>query len=412
MQKLYNGLTEWCHENKLAINCEVNKTEAIILKTGGEPSSEEEQPPQLKINGQCIRYVKSTKVLGVILDDELNFELHANNKLIECKKKWGLITKSTNRNKGLNTRSLTLLWKTMILTKLMYAAPIWLWKNMRTYKGFYQNAIMKITGSMLNPKRSLVELAMHLPPLEITLQTLTVKFLCKVLSADDNLTSVLLQIEGSQPDYFHHLLTSIKEFIHWKYPDKFGRRTFTVDLLQLKEQDLSLHYSEGEIMCYQKHIWERLITNQLSIAGSNPTNDNTSKLISGIDDAIGFDRKDFLFNHGTSKREDSFILDYIHGNSLLFGNCRKRMQLGEDRCYFCQKEEDGPFHQLFMCEDVQDSTHSKLISVIQNPLNYVQEVLIPNNQEVQFQFIERIRFLMGQHDLVEELEKLKDKGQQ
>jgi hypothetical protein len=137
---------------------------------------------------------------------------------------------------------------------------------MGTYNGFSQNTVMKITGSMLNPKRSPVELAMHLPPLEITLQTPTVKFLCKVLSADDNLTSVLLQIEGSQPDYFHHLLTSIEEFIHWKYPDKFGCRTFTADLLQLKEQDLSLHYSKGEIMCYQKHIWKRM-TNQLSIAG-------------------------------------------------------------------------------------------------------------------------------------------------
>jgi hypothetical protein len=79
-------LTAWCHKNKLVINCEVNKTEAKILKTGGEPSSEEEQPPQLKINGQGIRYVKSMKVLGVTLDDELNFELHANNKLIECKR--------------------------------------------------------------------------------------------------------------------------------------------------------------------------------------------------------------------------------------------------------------------------------------------------------------------------------------
>ena len=41
-----------------------NKTEAIILKTSKEPCPEEEQPPQLQINGQTIRYVKSTNVLG------------------------------------------------------------------------------------------------------------------------------------------------------------------------------------------------------------------------------------------------------------------------------------------------------------------------------------------------------------
>jgi hypothetical protein len=177
--------------------------------------------------------------------------------------------------------------------------------------------------------------------------------------------------------------------------------------------DLYLHYSKGEIKGYKKHLWKRLFTNQLSIAGSTPTNDNVWKLIPGLeDDGIGFDRKDFVFNNGTTKREDSFILDYIHGNSLLFGNCRKRMQLGEDRCYFCQNQEDGPLHQLFRCGEVQDSTHSKLMGVIQDPQNYVQEVLLPNSQEVQILFIERIRFLMGQHDLVEEMDQLEERDSQ
>jgi len=96
------------------------------------------------------------------------------------------------------------------------------------------------------------------------------------------------------------LLSSIKKFIHWKYPTKFGHRTFKVDLLQLKDEGLSLQYSKCEIKWYQKHIRKRLITNQLYFAGSIPTNDNVSKPISGLeDDGIGFDRKDCVFNHGT-----------------------------------------------------------------------------------------------------------------
>ena len=176
MQNLCDHLTSWCIKNKLAINCEVNKTEAIILKT--KNLSSQIEPPELVINNQHIRYVKQTRVLGLIIDDELKFSQHADQKLKECNKKWGLLTKTTNRKHGLNVRSLTLLLKVTVLTKLHYAAPLWLGKNLDVYKSFWNKVIMKITGAMLYPHRELTELVLHLPPLEIQLETLTVKFLC------------------------------------------------------------------------------------------------------------------------------------------------------------------------------------------------------------------------------------------
>jgi len=404
MQRLCNELTRWCQKNKLVINCEVNKTEAIILKTGGEPCSDEEQPPQLQINNQYIRYVRNTKVLGVIIDDELNFSYHARQKLQECNKKWGLITKSTNRNHGLNISSLTLLWKTMILTKLMYAAPIWLWKNIDSFKSLWQSAFMKITGAFLYPSRALTEIALHLPPLEVLTEVQTAKFLCKVLSSDDNVTSTLLQIEGSVPELFHHQLLSLKEFIHWKYPEEFGRRTHFVDLLQVKQKGLSLHYTKDEILHYQEHRWKRLLTSQMSVVGSTQTNDKVAQVLEKMQsNNVNFDRNNFLFNHRTTKQEDSHIMDFIHGNSPIFGNCRERMGLGDNSCYFCQNQEDDPLHQLFNCEEVQDSSYSNLLEVIVNPQDYVNEVLLPRDRTVQRRFIERIEFLMEQHQLVYEL---------
>lgn len=404
MQKLCNELTRWCEKNKLVINCNINKTEAIILQTGRESCFEGDQPPQLQINGKYIRYVKSTKVLGVILDENLNFKLHADQKLTECKKKWGLITKSTNRNRGLNVRSLTLLWKTMILTKLMYAAPIWLWSNMDTYKSMWNDGIMKMTGAMLNPNRTLAELTLQLPPLEILLEMQTVKFLCKVLSSEDNLTSTLLQVEGSLHSIFHQHLSSIKEYIHWRYPANFGRRKFMVDLLQLEHNGISLHYTKADIQSYQLHRWKSRIINQLKVTESTATNDQVFKLMK--EQNVQLDKSTFLFKHGTSKREDSHVLDYIHGNSLLFGNCRMRMNMEDDSaCYFCQEQDDGPIHQLFYCKEVQDSTHADLINAIQNPQDYIQEILLPGNRNTQRAFINRVKFLMGQHDFREESEK-------
>ena len=54
---------------------------------------------------------------------------------------------------------------------------------------------------------------------------------------------------------------------------------------------------------------------------------------------------------------------------------------------------------------VQDSTHADLINAIQNPQDYIQEILLPGNKNTQRAFINRVKFLMGQHDFMEELEK-------
>ena len=153
-------------------------------------------PPQLIINNCNIRYVSSSKVLGLIIDENLDFSEHAINKLKECNKKWGLIIRNTTRNHRLNIRSLTLLLRALILTKMHYAAPLWLYKNLHLYKEFWNKVVLKISGAMLNPNRDLVELEMQLPPLNMQLEVLTVKFLCKVISDGDFLISLLLQVDG------------------------------------------------------------------------------------------------------------------------------------------------------------------------------------------------------------------------
>ena len=114
------------------------------------------------------------------------------------------MAKSTNRNHGFNVKSLSLLLKTVVLTKLNYAAPLWLDKNLGTYKDFWNKIIMKISGATLYPNRDLVELAIHVPPLHIQLEILMIKFLCKAMSSHDHVTATLIQMEGSLYKEFHY----------------------------------------------------------------------------------------------------------------------------------------------------------------------------------------------------------------
>ena len=207
MQRLCNELSKWCAKNKMVINCDINKTEAIILHTGNKTSNN--LPPELYIGEKTIKYVKSTKVLGLIIDEDLSFFYHAEQKLKDCTKKWGMLTKATNRNHGLNVHSLLLLLKTTVLTKLFYAGPIWLYKNQALFKDFWNGVIMKLTGATLNPPRQVCELALHLPPLNVQLDVLTVKFFCKLLSVKDGMAAALIQTDGSLRKELHSQLIAL-----------------------------------------------------------------------------------------------------------------------------------------------------------------------------------------------------------
>ena len=61
------------------MNCDVDKTEAMILRTNSQ--SLNATIPPLLIGNEYILCVTSTKVfmLGVIIDDELKFSKHNNN---------------------------------------------------------------------------------------------------------------------------------------------------------------------------------------------------------------------------------------------------------------------------------------------------------------------------------------------
>ena len=215
MQMYCDHLYRWCIENKLVPNCDVNKTEAIILQTGNTAYGTDTLPPKLQIGTKSIAYVQQTKALGLWIDDKLSFQHHAEEKLKVCNQSWGNLTKSTNRNQGLNVRSLTLLLKTVVLTKLHYVSPLWLYSNINTFTAFWNNVIMKCSGAMLNPHRELTELALHLPPLQIQLDMLTVKFLCKCMTTGDFISSLVLQVEGSQSQFLPQL-SALKEYLAWK----------------------------------------------------------------------------------------------------------------------------------------------------------------------------------------------------
>ena len=113
----------------------------------------------------------------------------------------------------------------------------------------------------------------------------------------------------------------------------------------------------------------------------------------------------FLFNHNTTKGLDSYMMDYIHGNSFIFGNVRASISKGEkpSTCYFCNTETDSATHQIEQCTEVEENTYRELLTQLNSPGasgNIIKDLIFPLNDRVQLAFIERIDFLKGQHEHV------------
>ena len=105
----------------------------------------------------------------------------------------------------------------MILTKLLFAALVWLYKRMDTFNDFFALSSLKILGSQFYPPKQLTNVLTGLPPLHLIVRTMIVKFFLKSLTQRDSSSARILQIERTRPN--HELFPQVydtKMFLLWK----------------------------------------------------------------------------------------------------------------------------------------------------------------------------------------------------
>ena len=356
MQLICDDLKIWCDKWRLLINCEPNKTEVIVMRPkGGEDITE--NLIQVKIGANKLNYVRKSKVLGVIVDDELTFQPHAVKVLQSCWFHWYKIYKNTTRWYGLNISSLTLLFKTMVVSRLMYAATVWLEHQQDLFKDLWSRALLKISGSEYHPLKQHSQLLLNVDPLNLLLQTNSVKFLLKCLTSDDDMVATILQIEQEPKHRYYKQIQALKTFLCWKQEplaeDERNSRTNTrniqlVDYIHHKH----CYYSKDEINDYNSHQWKnQLLKTSPELSIQNINRENTK----------------ILFPKGSTREENTVVAEFIHGHSLRFRNFRKSVgEDNEDTCEFCEVMVDSPEHQLLECSTFECETRNTLLSLLGN----------------------------------------------
>ena len=324
----------------------------------------------MRIGSNCIEYVKKTRVLGLVLDENLEYNMHASSTLQNCWYNWLQISWQGGRNWGLNTSSLLILFKTIILTKLFYASPIWLSNNLDKFRMFWSSALLRITGAQYHPQKDLAELGLQLPSLDLQLHIMIVKFVLKCLRASDDCSATILQLQENQrhPFYFHTLLT--KKYLACK-KEKQTKNIRAIDLAEVN-QDLTI-YSKEDMKQFLHGLWKDRI--KYKLPGEIPKS---------ILDNMLIPQKILLFNRHSKRSSDSITMDYIHGHARYFKEFAKAIgECNSPICDHCDgRNIDSPYHRLFVCPMYNNQQRDTLINQLTDITNFKYEIILSRDEDL------------------------------
>ena len=113
-------LNSWFIANRLSLN--VDKTHFIIFKGVRKKYNTGDLSEKLVIDNKPISQVRSTKFLGVFIDEHLAWDVHINNLKSKISKTCGIINKVKYK---LPRSVLLLIYNSLLLPYLQYCAMIW-----------------------------------------------------------------------------------------------------------------------------------------------------------------------------------------------------------------------------------------------------------------------------------------------
>ena len=122
IQEDLDRISVWLAKNKLSLN--IDKTHFMILGTQQRIKAHDNgiNPISLKFNGSALSRVRSTKCLGVIIDENLLWHEHVD---FLCKKVIASLSMLKRIRNFLDERDLLLLYNCLIQSQLDYCCEVW-----------------------------------------------------------------------------------------------------------------------------------------------------------------------------------------------------------------------------------------------------------------------------------------------
>ena len=161
----------WCRRWRMAVNG--SKTEILPLTNSHEDFT------QIKLNGENCKISETTKSLGLNIDSKLHYKEHTEISVAKATRNWHILRKHCSSKWGITIPTLVYLYRSVIQPQVLYGAPIWAQKNIKTLQLFQNNILRSIFKNCLSPPISTAEALSGIPPIDLFCQSLAVKFLIK-----------------------------------------------------------------------------------------------------------------------------------------------------------------------------------------------------------------------------------------
>ena len=354
LQLVFDSIESWVKKWRMIVNCDPDKTELICFGTAENNISL--IPDTFELCNKTIRRVKQTKVLGVILDENLSFKEHGKMVLQKLNYKWSQICKYSNSQWGFNQRVMVQLIKTIFHSTIFYAGIVWInQKSLDEITSLYYKIIKSAIGAVFNVRKSIIEVILGIPPLELINQTNIIKHYLKILLVDspvDRMKELILKELANQSpnnDIRYHMRFVFK-FLTWKlrnYPNYFNEQDKNIvysndfiNFFQLSRK--ASNYNKNMVSKFTEFSWKKSLENEFSqlgyAAAPTPSFSNLNVKL------------------GTKRKTEVLTMSLFYENNLMnsFLHRIDKNKFPNSLCP-CQTEQQTAHHILFRCPLVPSS---------------------------------------------------------
>ena len=366
MNTILSEVDDWARKNRMIINCQPNKTEVIAFSTAEQDKNV--IPSTFKLGQSCIKRVQHTKVLGLILDEDLNFNEHCNSICKKLLASWAIICQYSNRHWGFKQHVLIQIIKTLWLPKIFYAGHIWLSnKSIKDINSIFYKLIKSTIGAVFNMRHSFAEIILGIPPIHVTNEMNKIKHFLKIQLSqipEDRLVQFISEeLHNSHHGEVHHSVKTVFKFLKWKlseYPKSIASQDIDTITSSKIENFFSLSvktckYTKTISNKYVEYLWQNSIRYELQMEGHN----NIPKPSC----------LPFPLSSEIPREIEVKVMSLFYQNNLLNSSLNRinPLKFPSPLCV-CETECQSGHHILFRCpfleDEIKTDTYNLLVKIV------------------------------------------------
>ncbi|KAL4091475.1 hypothetical protein QTP88_026162 [Uroleucon formosanum] len=216
IQEALNILSQW--SSRIGFTFSPSKTQSIIFnKKNNYPS------PQITLDKTPLLFTNNLRILGLIFDHKLSWKAHIRNLKSSCSTRISIIKTLSNLTWGLDQNSLTLIYKSLILSLINYGSVIYgtTKRNLlNTLDPIHNQGIRLATGAFRTSPTDSILCNAGVPPLQFIRDINTTKYMIKTSNLPNHISS----------SNFHHPFPNFRSKTLNKIFENFNRIKENINL--------------------------------------------------------------------------------------------------------------------------------------------------------------------------------------